>query len=74
MTSMVSVRLSDKTIRALEEASKMTGRSKTFLIRKALENYLEEYADYQVALERLRDKDDMIISGREIRRSLGLER
>ncbi len=71
MTNMVSVRLSEETIRTLEEVSKMTERSKTFLIRKALENYLEEYADYQVALERLRDKDDMIISGREMRKSLG---
>lgn len=52
----------------------MTERSKTFLIRKALENYLEEYADYRVALERLRDKDDMIRAGRAIRKSLGLHR
>ena len=72
MTSMVSVRLPDKTLRALEEITAVTERSKTFLIRKALETYLEEYADYQIALDRLRDKDDDIISSEEMRAHLGL--
>ena len=72
MTSMVSIRLPDKTLRALEEMTATTERSKTFLIRKALETYLEEYADYQIALDRLCDKDDDIISSKEMRAHLGL--
>jgi RHH-type rel operon transcriptional repressor/antitoxin RelB len=42
------------------------------LIKKALENYLEEYEDYQIAMERLHDKDDEIISPAELRRKLGI--
>jgi len=63
----ISVRLPDETARALEELAEATDRPKTFLILRALETYLEEYADYQVAIDRLRDKDDPVISSDELR-------
>lgn len=72
MSISISVRLPDKVAKALEELAKVTERSKTFLIRKALESYLAEYADYQIALDRLRNKDDAVISGAELRKRLGL--
>jgi RHH-type rel operon transcriptional repressor/antitoxin RelB len=34
--------------------------------------YLEDYADLQIALDRLRDKDDDLVSGEEIRREIGI--
>lgn len=70
MAASISVRLPDETAHALEELAESTDRSKTFLIRRALEAYLEEYADYQVAIDRLRDKDDPVISSAELRRRL----
>jgi predicted DNA-binding protein len=36
-----------------------------------MEMYLSEYADYLIALERLRDKDDDIISSQEMKNLLG---
>jgi predicted DNA-binding protein len=42
------------------------------LIRKAIESYLAEQADYQIALDRMLDKDDEIISGSELRKRLGI--
>jgi len=66
------VRLPEEIARALEDLAKSTERPKTFLIRKALESYLAEYADYQIALERLRNKDDAVISGGELRKRLGI--
>ena len=74
MLNTISVRLSPTTVRALEEISAATERTKTFLVRKALRNYLAEYADYQIALDRLRNKDDKIISGRNMRENLGIHR
>jgi RHH-type transcriptional regulator, rel operon repressor / antitoxin RelB len=71
MSTPVSLRLSDRTARALEKLSKMTDRPKTYFIEKALESYLAEYADYQVALDRLRDKDDPVISSAELRKRIG---
>ncbi len=70
-TTSVSVRLADKTARALEDLARATDRPKTYFIEKALESYLAEYADYQVALDRLRDKDDPIISSAELRKRIG---
>lgn len=72
MTTAISVRLPDGLGKALKAVTRETERSKTFVIRKALEAYLEEYADYQISLDRLTDKNDRIISGRELRSSLGL--
>ena len=71
MSSSLSVRLPDRTARALEKLSKMTDRPKTYFVEKALESYLAEYADYQIALDRLNDKDDPIISSADLKRRLG---
>lgn len=74
MPSSISVRLPDATARALEAVASATERSKTYLVRKALEAYLADYADYQIALDRLRDKDDPVISGAMLRRRLAKRR
>lgn len=71
MPGVLSIRLPDATARALEALAAATDRSKTYLVRKALDAYLEEYADYQIALDRLRDKDDPVISSAALRRRLG---
>lgn len=71
MSVSFSVRIPDETARALEELARATDRPKSYLLMRALEAYLADYADYQVALDRLRDKDDPVVSGRELRRRLG---
>ncbi len=72
MTVSVSLRLPEDLLKALDRLSGKTERSRTYLMRKALESYLSEAADYQIALDRLRDKDDPIISSAEMRRRLGV--
>ena len=74
MTTSISVRLPDETAQALDELAKATERPKSYLIQKALDAYLEEYGDYQVALDRLRDKDDHVISSAELRKRLASSR
>jgi RHH-type rel operon transcriptional repressor/antitoxin RelB len=59
-------------LKPLDKLAKITERPRSFLIKKALENYLNEYADYQIALDRLRDKDDEVISSSEMRKNLGI--
>jgi len=71
MPASLSVRLPDETAKALEELARTTERSKTSLILKALEAYLADYAEYQIALDRLRDKDDPVISAAKLRKRLG---
>jgi RHH-type transcriptional regulator, rel operon repressor / antitoxin RelB len=38
----------------------------------ALESYIENFADLQIALDRLHDKGDAVISAKEMRESFGL--
>ncbi len=71
MPVSISVRLPEETAKALDDLASVTERSRTYLIVKALETYLAEYADYQVAIDRLRDKDDPVISSAELRKRLG---
>ncbi|MGD0263717.1 MAG: ribbon-helix-helix domain-containing protein [Candidatus Methylomirabilota bacterium] len=71
MAVPVSLRLPEDTAKALDELARATERSRTYVILKALERYLAEYADYQVALDRLHDKDDPVIPAAELRRRLG---
>ena len=70
MSTMVSVRLSKETIIQLEEIGEITERSKSFHIKKAIEQYIKDYADYQIALDRLNDVNDEIISSKEMRKRL----
>lgn len=72
MGKSISLRLPDEIAERLEQLSSEIHRSKTFIIKSALEKYLDEYTDYQVALDRLRDKDDRILSPKELRKSLGI--
>ena len=66
-----SVRLSPETAKRLDRLAREIDRPKSQLINKALEEYLEEYEDYLVAIGRLKDKNDRIISSKEMRKKLG---
>ena len=72
MGKAVSIRLPDDIAERLEHLSNEIHRNKTYIIKSALEKYLDEYADYQIALDRLRDKDDSIVSSDEMRKSLDI--
>jgi RHH-type transcriptional regulator, rel operon repressor / antitoxin RelB len=72
MSTAISVRLSKELAEQLDNIARETSRPRSFIIQKALESYLEEFADLQVALDRLHDKSDAVVSGKEMRASLGL--
>jgi len=72
MSKAISVRLPRELADRLDDIARDTERSRSFIIQKALERYIEEIADLQVALDRLHDKTDPVVSGKELRKSLGL--
>jgi len=72
MSITISVRLPENIANHLADVASETERSKSFHIQKAIEMYLEEFADVQIALDRLRDKDDPLISSEELRAEVGL--
>jgi len=72
MSTSISVRLPDVIAKKLGRVAKETERSRSFVITKAVETYLEDTADFQVAMDRLHDTSDPVISSSDMRKSLGL--
>ena len=72
MSTAISVRIPDDLASKLDEISKETERPKSFHVQKALESYLDELADLQVALDRLHDTSDPVISIDDMRSEIGL--
>jgi RHH-type rel operon transcriptional repressor/antitoxin RelB len=56
----------------LKSLSETIDRSKAYIIKKALQAYLEDYSDYLIAQERLNDKNDKVVSCDEMRLLIGL--
>lgn len=70
MAEAISIRLPEELAEKLDRLTRALDRPKSYVIKKALQEYIEEYEDYLIALERLRNKDDRIISEKEIRERL----
>jgi RHH-type rel operon transcriptional repressor/antitoxin RelB len=51
----------------LDDIARETERPRSFIIQKALESYMEAIADLQVALDRLHDTTDAVVSGKELK-------
>jgi RHH-type rel operon transcriptional repressor/antitoxin RelB len=72
MSKALSVRIPDDMATKLDEISRETERSKSFHIQKALELYLSEVADLQIAYDRLNDTSDHVLSVAELRKEFDL--
>ena len=59
--NQITVRVPDTLIEALDAAAMESKRSRTYIVREALEQYLEDFDDLAVSLERLRDPTDPIL-------------
>jgi RHH-type rel operon transcriptional repressor/antitoxin RelB len=69
---VLTVRLPADLERRLERLARTTGRSKSYYVREALLQYLEDLEDYHVALKRLEEQLPGIPL-EEVARRLGLE-
>jgi len=68
-----SIRLPEEIAGKLETLAKETRRSKSSFIVEALELYLAEREDLEIALARLRDPGAEWVDHDEVKRELGLE-
>ena len=73
MSIIISLRLDEEIVNQLEDIAKIADCSKSHLIREAIEQYVAEYTDYQIALDRLNDVHDEIISSEKMRELLANE-
>ena len=70
MNTSLSVRISEPLAKELDEVAKNTERSRSFHIQQALKSYLKEQADLQIALDRLQDSTDPVVSLKDMKKSL----
>jgi RHH-type rel operon transcriptional repressor/antitoxin RelB len=73
ISTSISIRLPDDMANSLESLSETIDRSKAYIIKKALQTYLEDYSEYLIAHERLNDKNDKVVSSNEMRNLIGLQ-
>ncbi len=72
MSTAISVRIRDDLALKLSEISKETERPKSFHVQKAIETYLSEIADLQIALDRLHDPSDPIVGLEKMSKNIDL--
>ena len=72
MSKAISIRIPDDLASKLSDIAEETERSKSFHVQKALETYLAEMADLQVALDRLHDTSDRVVTTDDMRKELEL--
>jgi RHH-type rel operon transcriptional repressor/antitoxin RelB len=70
--AVLTVRLDEQTDRKLQKLARESERPKSYFIKKALELYLQEYDDYQIASARRADKDDEVLTLAQVRKALGV--
>ena len=69
---MLSVKLPEIIEKRLNRLAEKTHRPKSFYVREAIEEYLEEHEDAWLALERLSDKNAKYHTTEEMEKKLGL--
>ncbi len=68
--SQITARVPDDLVEALDAAAERLRRSRADIIRQALERYLEDQDDLEVALERLRDPADPVLDWDQVKHDL----
>ena len=74
MAHPLSIRLDDALAARLERLARLTGRSKSFYVKQAIEQHIDDLEDLYTAqrvLERIADGRERLIPLEEIERELG---
>ena len=69
---MLTVRLPKEMQERVERLAKATKRPKSFFVKEALNNYLDDMEDYYEVLKRVNDKDRELITLDELKEALEL--
>ena len=65
MNNVVATRFPENIITELDAVARERKRTRAEIIREAVDIYLKEWADYAIALDRLRDPNDPVLSNEE---------
>ena len=62
MMSQITARLPDELVAALDNAAAELRRTRAEVVRQAIEYYLEDFEDLNLALQALRDPADAVLN------------
>jgi RHH-type rel operon transcriptional repressor/antitoxin RelB len=63
---VISLRVGEALKKRIDEVDRRTGRSKAWVIKKAVESYIEDVEDIEMSEQRLADPRDNVISSDEL--------
>ncbi|HQR74666.1 MAG TPA: ribbon-helix-helix domain-containing protein [Sulfurovum sp.] len=69
---MLSIRLDAETQKRIDKLAASTKRSKSFFVKEALANYLDDLEDYYEASKRKNSNNRELISFNELKEALGV--
>ncbi len=68
--SQITARLPDELVASLDNAAAELRRTRAEVVRQAIEYYLEDFADLNLALQALRDPADAVLDWETIKHEL----
>lgn len=72
MSEVLEVKLSDDLKSQLKNISHQLKKNEEKIVNEAIKEYIENIKDYDIALKRLNDKNDKIISLEELKDKIGI--
>ncbi len=70
MKKNISLSLDERLIKKIDDVSRVSERTKSWLVNKAVENYLDEIEDTETAFQRSKDLDSEFITEEDLKKSL----
>jgi transposase len=70
MMSQITARLSDELVASLDAAAAELRRTRAEVVRQAIEYYLEDFEDLNLALQMLRDPADAVLDWETVKNEL----
>ena len=70
MKRNISISFDEELIKRIDDVCRVSERTKSWLVNKAVENYLEEIGDTEIAFQRSLDPDSEFITEKELRKNL----
>lgn len=66
------IKIKETLAKKIYKIAEETNTNSSFHVNIALQNYIDEQKDLKIAMKRLKDKTDLLISSKQIRKSLDL--
>ncbi len=73
MSTEFSFKIPQRLAEKINKIANETDKSRSSIIKEAIQSYIEDYYDYKIALERLNNPGDKIISSEELKKTIGLQ-